>query len=437
MTSAIGQNIPAPVQNRPASAQSAGESGPLAFDKILDGEKRAAPRQREAGHDHAPHSVGIDADGKTKSSAGTSAKDERHAWPILPGPDAAGESQSIRPGQGERHKTMAGDEKSAEKAQAARNGLFAALHAFNEDKPSPAKPDADVGAGVVAILPAWRGMAADAESVAAKHGDEKRSVRLELASEAPRPQGLASRPTAAPADAMSLQTAFDGDDAPPSLPSGPARERAAVAGERPLRLALPDARTPAAERVSVLAAQSIPAPAQHPIGRTALGVVEAIAGDHTWQKAAPPPGTAASQPGPGPAHMLKIELHPAELGTVQVGLRLAGGQLSIEITPQTHDAYRHLSSDTDAIARSMRDLGFDVGKVTLMQPALAVTASQRPDAGGAMTTAGREQSFQQHGHMGNGGSGGQQSGNSQGRDRNPAGHGWAPGGDRAGRGLVI
>ena len=54
-----------------------------------------------------------------------------------------------------------------------------------------------------------------------------------------------------------------------------------------------------------------------------------------------------------PTHILKIELHPAELGMVTASLRLAGEQLSIELKPETHEAYRRLATDSDAIVKSM------------------------------------------------------------------------------------
>ena len=100
-----------------------------------------------------------------------------------------------------------------------------------------------------------------------------------------------------------------------------------------------------------------------------------------------------------PTHVLKIELHPAELGMVTAHLRLSGEQLSIELKPETHDAYRRLSSDSEAIVKSLRGLGFEVDKVTIMQPSVAVPATTRADATASLTAApGRDQSAFQPGN---------------------------------------
>ncbi|TGS61917.1 flagellar hook-length control protein FliK, partial [Mesorhizobium sp. M1C.F.Ca.ET.176.01.1.1] len=74
---------------------------------------------------------------------------------------------------------------------------------------------------------------------------------------------------------------------------------------------------------------------------------------------------------------LKIELHPSELGSVTASLRLSGEQLSIEMKPETHEAYRRLTTDSDAIVKSMRSLGFDVDKVTILQPSIAAHAATK------------------------------------------------------------
>src|SRR5690606_19355410 len=98
-------------------------------------------------------------------------------------------------------------------------------------------------------------------------------------------------------------------------------------------------------------------------------------------------------------------------------LRLVGGQLSIELTPENQEAHRRLSSDADAIIKSLRSLGFDIDKVSVLQPQIAATASARSDAAGTATgSMGRDQSSFQPGNSGGNGenTGGQQSG----RNRN-------------------
>jgi chemotaxis protein MotD len=79
--------------------------------------------------------------------------------------------------------------------------------------------------------------------------------------------------------------------------------------------------------------------------------------------------------------------------------------------PQTHEAYRRLTADSDAIVKSMRSLGFDVDKVTILQPSIAAHAASRADASSAMPmSTGRDQPSFQPGNSG---------GNSAGGDRQP------------------
>ncbi|KUM28834.1 hypothetical protein AU467_00690 [Mesorhizobium loti] len=169
----------------------------------------------------------------------------------------------------------------------------------------------------------------------------------------------------------------------------------------------------AAGRMDVVSQQSFPAPAQNPIGQTASALVEAIASDNGVQQAFSN-ASLASQTANSvavPTHVLKIELHPSELGVVTASLRLSGEELSIEMKPETHEAYRRLTADSDAIVKSLRGLGFDVDHVTILQPSIAVHSASRADANSALPmSTGRDQPSFQPGNSG---------GNSPGGDRQP------------------
>ncbi|WP_210345614.1 flagellar hook-length control protein FliK [Mesorhizobium sp. J8] len=175
-----------------------------------------------------------------------------------------------------------------------------------------------------------------------------------------------------------------------------------------------------APRMEVVSQQSYPAPAQNPIGQTASALIEALASDKSVQQAfaSASAGLQTTNSVAVPTHVLKIELHPSELGSVTASLRLSGEQLSIEMKPETHEAYRRLTADSDAIVKSMRSLGFDVDKVTILQPSIAVHAAGRTDATSAMPmSTGRDQPSFQPGNSG---------GNSAGGERQPGrndGHG--------------
>jgi chemotaxis protein MotD len=204
----------------------------------------------------------------------------------------------------------------------------------------------------------------------------------------------------------------------------------------------PAARPQIHERVTVTSAQSFPAPVTPGLDPTTSRLVTAIASDMGAQQT---PSTATLTPAtahqaPVAAHTLKIELHPAELGVVNAHLRLTGEQLSIELLPDTQEAYRRLSSDGDTIARALRDLGFDVGKITVLQPSIATAPAPRTDAGGSATALpNRDSSSFQSGQSGSNGngSGGHHSGRSNDNDAQSSARSASTVRSRTDSGLVI
>ncbi|MGB3538915.1 MAG: flagellar hook-length control protein FliK [Mesorhizobium sp.] len=228
---------------------------------------------------------------------------------------------------------------------------------------------------------------------------------------------------AGPLPPISTQAAGVGEEAAqPSAPSpDPAaagkKPEAAIEAQSVKHSAAADKPAASASHVTVTGAQSFPAPAPHPASQTVTGLASAIAADNGARQVLSA-SAGLAQPAPSvalPSHILKIELHPAELGTVTASLRLAGGQLSIELKPENHEAHRKLSSDTDGLIKSLQGMGFNVDKVTVLQPAIAVNATPRTDAA---SPAGRDPSSFQPGNSGgnNGASGGQQSGRNHGND---------------------
>jgi len=202
----------------------------------------------------------------------------------------------------------------------------------------------------------------------------------------------------------------------------------------------------ASARIDVVSERSFPAPPQATMSQAALNVIGAIAADGGPRQTLPTASATTQLAGSVavPTHVLKIELHPAELGMVTAHLRLSGEQLSIELKPETHDAYRRLSSDSEAIVKSLRGLGFEVDKVTIMQPSVAVPATTRADAPASPATApGRDQSSFQPGNSGggNGGAGGQQPGQQSARgshdDAQDYGRAASPSRERAGGDMFI
>lgn len=134
------------------------------------------------------------------------------------------------------------------------------------------------------------------------------------------------------------------------------------------------------ERVTVTSVQTFAAPASVNVNPTVAALVEVLAGEESVRQTQSLQSAASfSAPKPsGPAHSLRIELHPAELGMISARLHLSGNQLMVEIIPDTHEGWHQLSSDSETITRAMRDLGFDIGKVTILQPSATATPAGRP-----------------------------------------------------------
>lgn len=73
-----------------------------------------------------------------------------------------------------------------------------------------------------------------------------------------------------------------------------------------------------------------------------------------------------TQPGaPAQLKSLKIQLNPVELGAVTAHLRIKDDAVTVELSAETADAQRQLTSDADTIVKSLRALGLDVDRVTV------------------------------------------------------------------------
>jgi len=198
----------------------------------------------------------------------------------------------------------------------------------------------------------------------------------------------------------------------PSSTASSSKEGQASGGD-----SLPEATEPVrtAPRVTVVSQQNVPAP----MASTALVLVESIAGSTLLggSNTAPAPNAIHAAATHASAQSLKIQLHPAELGMVTATLRFAGERLSIELKVENPEAYRRLASDSETIVGALRDLGYDIDKVTVIQPSIVSSSSQRFDTAATMHgTAGRP-GDQSNSAMSNGGSAGSGE-NSSGNGRN-------------------
>jgi len=122
--------------------------------------------------------------------------------------------------------------------------------------------------------------------------------------------------------------------------------------------------------------------------------------------------------GPGPARVLHIQLQPAELGTLEVRMRMTDAGLEIHVEASRHDTYALLQRDRDLLAGILRGAGHPTEAVTVSiaerspgqpQPAVPESGQQpvqdgRPEAqsGGARQrgdrTEDRSPPAPRHGH---------------------------------------
>lgn len=147
-------------------------------------------------------------------------------------------------------------------------------------------------------------------------------------------------------------------------------------------------------KVTILSSQVTPAAVSAAVlTPTASGIVDALSNDpgvRAYASTALQAGDHVNQPKPGPIHTLRIQLNPAELGSVIANLRAVGDQLEIEIKVDSGDAHRQLSSDAESIAKAMRSIGYDVERVTITQNPAGANAQggNGSERGGSFSASG-------------------------------------------------
>ncbi|ODT29573.1 MAG: hypothetical protein ABS35_08255 [Kaistia sp. SCN 65-12] len=420
-----------------STSSTADESG---FDQILRQAGKNHRAQAGPPPDAPPDQPGWPALAATM--AGNAAADERLAEtaPADAPPDEDAGIAGREPKRGKNHDPFAQTQGMALWAPTARNAF---------GTPSPAREAASAGPVARSVdepALARSGPADPARSAPVIALPAKEQTAIAAPAVAPGKAGEA-KGTPFPALGPSPSSGTDGlswaplGDDPPETAKPPAaapETRTRPVAERP--------HTPAAGKqpaapVTVTDAQSFPAPAPSP-NQTVAALASAIATDGgAKQVLAASAGLVQQAPSVAvQSHMLKIELHPAELGMVTAHLRLSGGQLSIDLKPENQEAHRRLSADSDALVRSLQGLGFDVDRITVLQPSVAISATPRMDATGmAANPGGRDPSSFQPGNPGGNGepSGNHQSGRNSGNDGHHGRQGSASPRDPAGGGLFI
>lgn len=241
----------------------------------------------------------------------------------------------------------------------------------------------------------------------------------------PEPRILAAEPSSAPVSAPAVQI-DQGSEQPGT-------------GARDERRSAPEPRRGEAQsvavKVQVVSQQAAPAPAIVPT-TNAAAIVAAI---DAQQGLRPTAGLSFATQALPAMRSLKLQLHPAELGMVTANLKAAGDRLSVELHVENSEAYHRLSADSDAIVKSLQTLGYDIDRVSILQPQLASTGVARADAATGTAPFGRDDSSFQAGNSGNGEgrAGGQASGRGGRGDAQHGDQAQQVRRDRAGGGLYI
>ncbi len=441
MTASVGQNFPGIALPRSGNQQSTGktgEDGP-AFDDLLAHRQTTGKDNTVQRGSDSPHWE------KIRGNLNLGGRDRTAA----PGNDLVTDIDD-KDGDEEPGDKTSSD--TREQAAGSRIPLFLSLHSLGrqqsdnpekQSEPNTADAEADLLSADKAERPTvLQGTNDTAKSI----GDDKPSLKIHIdQTAAARPAGGAT----APANTPNVIAGTSAQDAAISV--GSATEEAVTGDNTAMsaeqlksetsgRASNDALKQSGASRATVSTEQNFPAPALQNVSQAARDVIDAIASNAAPAKAASAAATGIQNGSPVavPAHILKIELHPAELGAVTANLRLVGEQLSIELKPDTYEAHRRLSSDSEAIVKSLKSLGFDIDKVTILQPSIASTPATRADAPQTGTSLGRDQSsFQPGNSSGNGDGTNGQPGRNRGDDRQPEQRSAQPSQDRPGRGLFI
>lgn len=124
-------------------------------------------------------------------------------------------------------------------------------------------------------------------------------------------------------------------------------------------------------KVTVLSAQTSLAPAtaaQGPLSATGQAFVQSLGSDEALPQHVREVQTVDVQPAAAkPVTSLKIQLHPAHLGTVTATISGAGEQLAIEVHVESHEAQHRLQTDSDQIVKALRGMGYDIDRITIQQ----------------------------------------------------------------------
>lgn len=99
-----------------------------------------------------------------------------------------------------------------------------------------------------------------------------------------------------------------------------------------------------------------------------LSIVDAVRNNANWSAFLKAPTAQYREMPHGQGQTLqaiRVQLHPAELGTLTLNLRATGNRISVDIKAEEHAARKLVAGGLDTVARSFQTLGYQVDQVSL------------------------------------------------------------------------
>jgi len=141
--------------------------------------------------------------------------------------------------------------------------------------------------------------------------------------------------------------------------------------------------------------EGLPAPTLQRLGERLAGEVRSLTSSNAQSHAATAT-THQAQPGQqagGPVRVLHIQLHPADLGSVSVRMRLVGDGIEVHMRASDARTVQMLQNDSEALTSVLRAAGYRPEVVTLQISSADAGSGQSLQGGGQQSAAG-QQAFQ-------------------------------------------
>lgn len=187
-----------------------------------------------------------------------------------------------------------------------------------------------------------------------------------------------------------------------------------LVSDRPNQAAIRDGGSQPPVNLTVVEARQFPGLA--PSQTSASAVANAISSHESWNTMLRGNEVNSANMFNRPAaqlNTLKIQLNPAELGSVNAILRLSGDQLVINLKVETVEAYRQLSESQNAVLKALKGQGYTIEQITIQQVAPDRPVPQQGGFAGQTTGGPHGQSGQDNFAQRDGGGTGQGNGHEE------------------------